>query len=517
MRKSGFTVLRHGLVLDPASLRAEPRDVLIEGGTIRELAPWGMAVPEGAAPVDARQRLVLPGLVNAHTHAHGGLGKGAVADRAPLEVFLTASGAINGNRTIQEKYLSAKLSAVEMVRKGCTASYDLFVEYPLPSQEGIYAVARAYQDVGMRAAVAPMMADRTLYDAYPGLTESMPEQVQAQVRRLRMAPYAASIQACEAILRGWPFDRERVRPALGPTIPLHCSDDFLRACHTLSRDFGVGLQTHLAETKAQAVMALRRYGRSLTAHLSALGLIDERFSAAHGIWLDTDDIRRLADGGAAIAHNPLSNLRLGSGVAPARLMLDAGLAVGVGTDAANTSDTQNMFEAARLAVYLSRLQGPDPARWLSVEEGWRMATAGSARVLGFQDRIGRIAPGFLADLVLLDLRHITYVPLRNVPLQVLNGESGAAVDSVMVGGDFILRDGRMATVDEDALRREAEAAQERLDRANAESLEAARALEDIVGLFCLAHARAPLPFARRFEAGVPSESAPSHRVGGGTS
>ncbi len=118
-----------------------------------------------------------------------------------------------------------------------------------------------------------------------------------------------------------------------------------------------------------------------------------------------------------------------------------------------------------------------------------MATAGSARVLGFQDKIGRIAPGAFADLVLLDLRHITYVPLRDALLQVLNGEGGAAVNSVMVGGELVLREGRMVTVDEDALRREAEAARDRLDRANAEGLAAARALEGFVGLFCLAHAR----------------------------
>ncbi len=512
MRQNTVKVLRHGLVLSAASLHAEPRDVLIANGTIRELGPWGMPAPEDAAQIDARHRLIVPGLVNAHTHAHGGLGKGAVADRVPLEVFLTASGAINGNRTLDDKYLSAKLSAVEMVRKGCTASYDLFVEYPAPSQDGVYAVARAYRDVGMRAVVAPMMADRTLYEAYPGLAASMPAAVQAQVRRLQAAPYEASIRACEAILRAWPFDRDVVRPALGPTIPLHCSDEFLRACQMLSREFDTGLQTHLAETKVQAVMALRRYGRSLTAHLSDLGVVDERFSAAHGIWLDREDIQRLADVGAAVAHNPLSNLRLGSGVAPVRRMLDAGLTVGVGTDAANTSDTQNMFEATRLAVYLSRLQGPDPARWLSVEEGWQMATAGSARLLGFQDKIGRIAPGFFADLVLLDLRHITYVPLRHALLQVLNGESGAAVDSVMVGGDFVLKDGRMLTVDEYALGREAEAARERLDQANAESLGAARALESFVGLFCLAHARSDLPLVRRFEEEAPHESDASHPV-----
>ena len=125
-------------------------------------------------------------------------------------------------------------------------------------------------------------------------------------------------------------------------------------------EFDVGLQTHLAETKTQAVLGLAQYGRSLVAHLAGLGFLGPRFSAAHGIWIDADDIARLAEADAAVVHNPMSNLRIGSGVAPARAMLDAGLRLGIGTDASNTSDGQNMFEALRLAAYLSRIADPDP-------------------------------------------------------------------------------------------------------------------------------------------------------------
>lgn len=489
MAKERSKVVRNGRVLAAGGAHAEALDLLIEEGRICAIGAPGMAAPADAESIDAADRLIIPGLVNAHTHAHGGLGKGAVNDRLSLEMFLTGSGALTGSRNLEDKYLSAQLSAVEMVRKGCTAAYDLFVEYPIPSIEGIDAVGRAYRDVGMRAVIAPMISDRTLYQAYPGLVEAMPEALRDTARRAATAPQAESLRACRAILRNWSFDRDFIRPALGPTIPMHCSDDFLTDCRDLAREFEVGIQTHLAESATQAVIAKKRYGTSLTAHLAKLGLLGERFSGAHAIWIDRDDMHRIADGGGAVAHNPLSNLRLGSGVAAVRAMLDCGLTVGIGTDAGNTSDTQNMFEATRLAAYLSRVRGPEHREWLSVEEAFTLATAGSARVLGFGDELGAIAPNAFADLVFLDLGHINYVPLRDALLQMVNGESGTAVDAVMVGGRFLLRGGKLLTVDEATMRRNAEAARERLDDANANALATARTMENWVGEFCIAHAR----------------------------
>jgi guanine deaminase len=256
------------------------------------------------------------------------------------------------------------------------------------------------------------------------------------------------------------------------------------------------VQTHLAETKTQAVLGLKKYGCSLTAHLARLGFLGPRVSAAHGIWLDADDIARLADAGVGVVHNPMSNLRIGSGVAPSRALLEGGVRLGIGTDATNTSDGQNMFEASRLAAYLSRIADADHERWLSAEEAFLAATVGSAGVLGF-DRVGRLEPGWRADIVFLDAAHINYMPLRNPLLQIVFAENGAAIDSVMVDGRFVLRHGRMLTVDEAALRRQAEEAAARLDSANAEAARAAAAFQDFVGHFCIAHLRAPLHVHRR--------------------
>jgi len=484
------TIIRGGRVLDVAGRRAEPGDVLVEGDTIREVGRPGLPAPAGATLIDARDRLVMPGLVNAHTHGHGGLARGLIGDRVPLELLLTQAAALNGNRTLEDKRLSALLSAVEMVRRGCTAFYDLHVEFPVPTVEGLHAVARAYLDVGIRAVVAPMMADRTLYAALPGLMEALPPDARARVGALAAPPWETSIAACRELLRAWPFDRDRVRPALGPTIPLHCSDEFLVACRDLAREHDVALQTHLAESKTQAVVGRARYGKTLAAHLGDLGLLGPRFSAAHGVWLDRDDVRRLADAGAGVSHNPLSNLRLGSGIAPVRMMLDAGLRVGIGTDSASSADAQNMFECVRLAAYLSRVRTPDYERWIGVWEALAMATEGSAGVLGME-RIGRLAPGYKADVVLLDLAHVNYVPLNDLAVQLVMGETGAAVDSVMIGGRMVLERGRLLTVDEAKLRARAEEARARLAAANAEARAAAAALQPFVGAFCVAMASRP--------------------------
>ena len=493
---SPSTLIRGGRVLRGDLRTCDAADVLVRDGVIAAIEAPGTIDPAHHVAVDATDRLLIPGLVNGHTHGHGALGKGLVDDRVPLEVFLSASGAISANRSVADKRLTALLCAVELIRKGCTACYDLFVEIPAPSREGLEAVAGAYREAGMRAVVAPMLADRSLYQALPGLLESLPSPFREQAAKIAMAPADASLAAARDAFERWPFDREFIRPAIAPTIPLHCSDDFMTGCATLAREFDIGLQTHLAESKTQAVLALARYGESLVAHLVRLGLPGPQFSAAHGIWIDDEDIARLADAGATLVHNPMSNLRLGSGVAPARAILDAGLTLGIGTDATNTSDGQNMFEAQRLAASLSRIADPDPRRWLSVEEVFRAATRGSATALGLRN-VGRLDPGFAADIVFLDLSHINYVPVRAPLLQLVFAENGAAVDSVMIGGRMVLEHGRMLTIDERKLREEAAEAAIRLDAKNEPALAASRKMGELVGHFCLAHARTPFTPHRR--------------------
>jgi guanine deaminase len=479
-----FTIIRNGRLVDLARRQAVPADILVEDDTIRTIGAPGMEAPAEAIIIDASDRAMMPGLVNGHVHGHGTLAKGLVGDRWPLELFLNAMPGMAGNRTLEDKYLNGLVAAVEMIRKGCTACYDLFFEFPLPSRDGIAALGQAYRDAGIRAVIAPMVADKMLYQAYPGLIDAVPEARRADVLAFKLAPYTATADAAENIYADWPFDRDWIRPAIAPTIPLHCSDDFLRRCRDLARAYGLPLQTHLAETKAQAILGLRQYGTTLTAHLDELGLLGPHLSAAHAIWLDRDDRSRLADHGASVVHAPVSNMRFGSGLAHLRPMLERGINVGIATDATNSSDQLNMFEATRLAALISRVQTPDFGNWLGPDEVLRMATVGSARAMGFGGLIGEITPGYKADIVFLDLGHINYVPCHDIVTQIVFTENGAAVDSVMIGGRLVLDHGRLTTIDEQKLRRDASAAAERLFAANTPMRAFAKDLQAVVGQFC---------------------------------
>lgn len=474
-------LIQNALVLTPAG-EAKPLDVLVQGGTIADLAPRGSINGEGMERVDAAGRALMPGLVNGHTHAQTGLSKG-MFDRYNLETYLNAQPGATGRRTLEDKHLSALICAAEMVRKGCTAGYDMFAEFPLPTAEGVEVVGRAYSDAGMRAVIAPMMADKTFYEAIPGLAEALPESLRSQALKARYAPYKETLSSVEKLLNNWKFDRQHIKPALGPTIPHHCSDEFLVACRDLANDLGVGIQMHVAESKMQAAVAPKIYGESLVAHLGKLRLLNPNFCVAHGVWLDEDDRKRLADAGASISHNPGSNLKLGSGIADMRAMLARGLNVAIGTDGAASSDNLNAFEAMRLACYVSRVKGNSPERWVSAREAFHAATEGGARALGF-DKLGRIEKGWKADLVLLDLGALHYIPLNDLLSQIVFAEDGTGVESVMIDGRWVMRDRKLLTVDVDALRRKADEAVARLREANAEAKGLGEKLHPYVGHFC---------------------------------
>ena len=476
-------LLIHGArVLRSTSFTFEPLDLIVEGDTIRDLVPPGIVKDASMTRLDATDRLLIPGLVNGHNHAQATLGKG-VFDRYTLELYLNTVPWSAARRSLEDKYLSAILGAAEMIRKGCTASYDMFAEFPVPTVEGVNAVARAYADAGMRATIAPMMADRSFYEAIPGLLDFLPEPMRSDAARIRFSPHEESIAACRKILSAWEHSHDQIRPALGPTIPHHCTDAFLIACRDLARDHDIGMQMHIGESKMQAIVAQRVYGKSLVAQIDSLGLIGPKFCVSHGVWLDDDDRARIGERGASISHNPGSNMKLGAGMADMRGMLGRGINVAIGTDGASSSDNLNVFEAMRTASYISRVQDRPVEQWISSREVLRAATEGGARALGFE-RIGRLDVGYKADIVFLDLASLNYTPLNDAVNQVVFCEDGTGVDSVMIGGRLVLEHGRHTTINLPALRQQAAAAIERLAAVNAESRATFDRLQPFVGQYC---------------------------------
>jgi guanine deaminase len=489
------TIIRGGRLIDAAKRQTFAADLLVKADTIAGIGPPAMPAPADVLEIDAKGLLLHPGLINAHTHSHGGLARG-MGDRWNLELLLTASQWTGGSRTLRDKYLSALLVACEMLLKGCTAVYDLMAEFPMPSVEGIDAVARAYNDAGMRAVVAPMMADRSFFEAIPGLMDRLPPSLQREVEAFRFAPHLSSVGRMKEILHGWAHDRDRIRPAVAPTIPHHCSDAFLTACRDLAREYGVGMHTHVSESKVQVVVGYQLYGMSLTRHLDRLGIVGPDFTVAHGVWLDHDDMQLLGDKGASVAHNPGSNMRLGSGVADMRGMLERKVNVGIGTDGASCADNQNMYEAMRLASFASKVQGPDIERWVTTSEALEAATLGSARVLGLGEAIGRLAPGCKADIVFLDLAHPNWMPCNDPINALVHVEDGTAVRSVMVGGRMVVENRRLLTIDLARLASEIEEVRERLQAARGPAKALYDRLEQVVSSFCPGLARQPLHIHR---------------------
>jgi guanine deaminase len=239
-------------------------------------------------------------------------------------------------------------------------------------------------------------------------------------------------------------------------------------------------------------------------------MLGPHLCVSHGVWLDGDDQQRLADRGASLSHNPGSNLKLGSGVADLRRMLDRKINVAIGTDGTASSDNLNVFEAMRLASYLSRVQDHPTERWVSAREAFRAATEGGARALGFE-KIGRIEAGYKADLVFIDAGALHYVPLNDFIQQLVFAEDGTGVDSVMIGGRMVLWHRTLTTVDVARIRRQAEEAVARLAAANAEAKVACDTLAPYVGQFCSGLAATRLPVHRFFprRASAPCVSAAS--------
>ena len=490
------TIIKDGYVLGPDSDELVQADVLIENDRISAVGA-GLEYPADADVVHASGKIVLPGLINAHTHGPNNLTKGC-GDNWTLEDQLNHSPALSSGRTPQDRYVSAAIGAVEMLKSGCTAAYDLFMTLPAPTNDGIEAVVRAYSDVGLRAVLAPAVADIVFYETVPELMDLLPDDLRKQVESMETAPTDALLQMMEQHIRDWDGAANgRIRAAVAPTIPGQATDELLEGCGRLVREYGVGLHTHLAETKIQVIYGLNRWGMTPTAKLAELGLLSHGFVGAHGVWLTQEDIGLLASSGSSIAHNPASNLKLGSGIAPVREMLDANLNVGLGSDGSTSSDNQNLFGAMHFAGMVGNVRFPhDTSKWVGSRDAWDMVTRGSAQALGMAEDIGAIAPGRKADVILLDANSVYLRPLNDPLNALVYAETGSSVESVFVDGRLVMKDGAVLTVDEDALRLQAQEAADRLRAENAHLWKLAEIMSPYVSAACKSAAAVPYPIDR---------------------
>jgi len=385
----------------------------------------------------------MPGLVNAHTHSNQSIEKG-LCDALPLDAWMVVASYGGAGATLQpnDLYLSTMVGALEMVASGTTAVLDV----PRADQRwfdaGMDEIMRAYQDIGMRANVAAQYSDLEFFDSLPmsliGEDKERPRTASVPELMSRLEPY----------LVRWRDRHPRLRPMLGPSSLPRCSIELFEASVDLAKRTGVGLHTHLLSAKSQVPLAKQRYGGSTVAFLERIGALQPWTSFAHAIWLDDAEVARMGELGATIVHNPVSNLKLGAGIAPVPALRRAGAHVALGTDGASSNDSQNMFETVKAAAIIQR---PIVARseWPTALDALAMCWDAGARAIG--QPVGRLAKGYRADLVLLRPGELRLAPKEQIANQLVYAELGRSVDTVLIEGEIVLKERRFVTVDAPAL------------------------------------------------------------------
>lgn len=436
------------LLPEEDGLAMRDRDIVVRDGAIAEIvtANSATATPE-ATILEGADRLVVPGLVNAHTHSPSNMLRGT-ADGMDHVGFMWMNQADNFGRSDEEIAIAATLGALDMLRSGVTSAIDHYPEQNC-TVEAVAPVARAYADIGMRAAIALRVFDMGYDDIDPAQFEGLDAEIPTD-NPLTPLPADEIDAMCRAVIAAWHGHDGLISIFPGPSNPIRCSDDLLVRCHRIAVEHDLGVHAHLLETRIQQTLAADRYGRSMVAQMAALGTLDRRWSFAHTVWVDDADIALLAKHRAVVVHNPHSNSKIGAGVAPVAKMLKAGVPVALGTDGASTNDTLGLHEAMTLACLLPRVTGVEKADWPGPEAAIGLATTGGAAAMNMAGKLGAIAPGMRADLVLYDLNTPSFAPL-NDPLQhLVFSERGRSVATVMVDGVVVYQDGRYASADADA-------------------------------------------------------------------
>lgn len=395
--------------------------------------------------VDAQNKLLLPGFVNAHTHSSEMWQRGAIAP-LPLELWLAELYEFTPLEP-DRVYLSALGTAVETLLSGGTSVVDHLVLIPGQEIETITAAVRAYEEVGIRAFIGPLIQDESLTRGIPsGGTETEHE---AYIRSTE-----ATLALVQEAVTKFHQPEAGVNILVAPTGIQLCSDALFAGCIELSDRYNLCRHSHLLETQAQQLLAQEKYGCSAVEHLKRIGYLSSRTSLAHCIWLSDADITILAETQSTVVHNPLSNLRLGSGIAPILKYRQAGVNVSFGCDGSSSNDGQDLLEAIKIGSILHNSTDIDYHHWIAPRQSVEMAALGGAKGLNAAEQIGSLTVGKKADLVLYDLTNLSLLP-RTDPLGLLIlGRQTQAVDSVWVNGKRIVADGRVTTINVNELRQQ---------------------------------------------------------------
>ena len=451
---AGGRVLR----LDGDAHHPAVADILIEGQRIARIEPGLAAGAVGDVPpenvIDARDKLVVPGFVNSHYHSHDVLLKGCFETIALETWVLNALPPSYPKRSTEEVRARTLLGAAECLHGGMTTIQDMLTIFPF-SEEHLDTVMQAYADIGIRVVFALQIGDVPGLDRVPFWRELIPDEYHKYMSTA-VEPFgdASPLEVAAGQYERLSDVNSRINWALGPTSPEFCSPALLEGLAELSAAHDLPVVTHIYESKSMTLagrLFFPEFGGSQVKYLEKVGLLGPRLCLAHSIWMLPEEIEMLAATGTNVMLNPVGNLKTRSGVAPIRHYLDAGVSIGLGCDNCSCSDAQNMFQAMKLFAGLAAVSDPEPGG-PSAADTLRIATLGGARALGLGDDIGSLAPGKKADMSILDLANPNFVPLNSAVRQLVFTEAGQSVETVIVDGRVVMREGRLQTIDEGELR-----------------------------------------------------------------
>ncbi|MGV0743426.1 amidohydrolase family protein [Mycolicibacterium sp. XJ870] len=451
----GATVLTmdHATCASPVT-----RSIRIRDGEIIEIAATLDKQP-GDIVLNGRDRLVVPGYVNAHTHSWEALFR-ARLDNLPLEHWMLLSYPVLGLAPLSPDLirLRSQLVAIESLRNGVTTLVDDVLEIPGQTEDQLAAVFEAYRDIGIRGNISGHVMDRPFVDHFPFLADALDPDARRELDALAVVQGDEYLSYARASAERYAdYADGRLRFMLGPSAPQRCTPELLVGIDDIAKAYDLEYHIHVLETRTQAVTAAEFYGKTMVEYLHALGVLGERVTMAHGIWLTDSDVEVLADTGTSVSHNPISNLKLGSGIAPWRKYLDAGVNLGIGTDGMSSSDTARMSEAVKAAALLHKVTGPDYRQWPTAQEVLTAGTLGGARSARLGDTVGSVEVGKRADLVFYDMNSLAFTPRNKPELHLVYSENGSSIDTVMIDGRIVLQDKKLTTIDERSVLEELQA------------------------------------------------------------
>jgi 5-methylthioadenosine/S-adenosylhomocysteine deaminase len=408
------------VTLDQKKRVLKDHSIGIEDGRIVEIKD--KITGESDHVIDGGGTLVMPGLVNAHTHLSMTLLRG-VADDIPLMTWLQDHiWPIEANLNENHIKAGADLGIVEMIKSGTTCFNDMYWHMGV--------VAKSVENSGIRAALSTPLLD-----------------VMGPDQRGKL------LREGEALIKQFQ-GHERITPFLGPHAPYTCSEELLLGVNDLHEKYGIGVHIHVSETEDEVENIKKEKGKPPFAYLDSLGFLNERVVAAHCVWVSEKEMEIMKKRDAKVAHNPVSNMKIAAGVAPVPKYLNRGITVGLGTDGAASNNNLDMFEDLKIAALLHKVYSKDPQA-VPAETALEMATINGARTLSLDNEIGSIEVGKKADVIIIDLKKPQLTPLTHPISHLVYAARGSDVSHSIISGKIVMEDYELKTLDERRIMEEA--------------------------------------------------------------